>query len=100
MRRLASRGAVLRQRRRFVVILVLSIASVLLLAPSGPAASDHAGTVYVQTNTAPVNYVITFDRASDGTLSNPVRYATLGAGNPTGIRRSASRTPTAPGRST
>jgi 6-phosphogluconolactonase len=83
-RRFASAAAVLRHRRRLVVIVATAVCGVLWLAPSGPAASDAAGTVYVQTNTAPVNYVIAFDRANDGTLSNPVRYATLGVGNPGG----------------
>ena len=81
-RSLAVRGALLRHRRRLVVTAALAVCGVLWLAPSGPAASDHEGTVYVQTNTAPVNYVVAFDRAHDGTLSNPVRYATLGAGKP------------------
>lgn len=83
-RSFAGAGAVLRQRRRLVMIAAAAVCGVLWLAPGGPAASDHAGTVYVETNTAPVNYVIAFDRAHDGTLSNPVRYATLGAGNPAG----------------
>jgi len=83
-RRFASAGAVLRYRRRLVVIAAAAVVGVLWLAPSGPAASDNAGAVYVETNTAPVNYVIAFDRAHDGTLSNPVRYATGGAGNPAG----------------
>lgn len=72
------------RRGRFAVLVVLSICGVLWLAPNGPAASDHEGSVYVETNTAPANYVIAFDRAHDGTLSNPVRYATGGAGNPAG----------------
>jgi 6-phosphogluconolactonase len=81
-RRFASAGAVLRHRRRLVVIAAAAVCGVLWLAPSGPAESNSDGTVYVQTNTAPVNYVLAFDRSHDGTLGAPVRYATLGVGKP------------------
>src|SRR5579864_9388904 len=81
-RSFGSLEAVLRHRRRLAVAVAAAAVGVLWLAPSGPAASDTEGTVYVQTNTAPVNYVLAFDRSHDGTLGAPVRYATHGVGKP------------------
>ncbi len=38
----------------------------------------------MQTNTAPINYVVAFDRRHDGTLTLAGRFATGGMGKPTG----------------
>ncbi len=60
-----------------------ALAALVWLASAAPAvAGDKA--VYVQTNTAPDNFVIVFDRASNGHLSFAARVATGGAGKPAG----------------
>ena len=68
---------------RGVRALVLGAVSATALAVAGPAlAGGSPGAVYVQTNTAPINYVQAFTRGSDGALTIAGRYATGGAGNP------------------
>jgi 6-phosphogluconolactonase (cycloisomerase 2 family) len=60
---------------------LLVLVSFLSFGPTVSAlAADHA--VYVQTNTAPDNFVIVFDRAANGQLTLSGRVATGGAGKP------------------
>jgi 6-phosphogluconolactonase (cycloisomerase 2 family) len=68
--------------RRSVVLLSSAIAAAAFLAPQALAGGKDA--VYVQTNTAPVNWVLEFERKKDGSLNAPTRYATGGAGKPAG----------------
>ena len=65
------------------LLVVGGVAAVALVSAS-PAftGSGSPGAVYVQTNTAPVNYVQVFTRGSDGALATAGRYATGGSGNP------------------
>jgi 6-phosphogluconolactonase (cycloisomerase 2 family) len=65
---------------------VTALAAVVALLWLGSAVTALAGdrAVYVQTNTAPANFVIIFDRGSDGHLTLAGRLATGGVGNPTG----------------
>jgi 6-phosphogluconolactonase len=58
-------------------LVAFGAASMLLLG----AATANA-TVYVETNTAPHNFVQTFHRAANGSLVAGPRYATGGVGNP------------------
>ena len=74
-------------RRRGILIGCLAICAAALWAPtaqtgSGPGGRD--GAVYVQTNTAPNNYVMVFDRNPNGTLAPAGQVATGGVGNPAG----------------
>jgi 6-phosphogluconolactonase len=63
--------------------LVAAAVGVVALAAAAPAfAGGSPGAVYVQTNTAPTNYVQVFTRGSDGALATAGRFATGGAGNP------------------
>jgi 6-phosphogluconolactonase (cycloisomerase 2 family) len=67
----------------FAAASLLVLVSLLSLGSTGTAlAGDQA--VYVQTNTAPDNFVIVFNRASNGHLTLSGRFATGGAGKPTG----------------
>ena len=61
---------------------IAALCGFLLMASSGTAAFGSPRAVYVQTNSAP-NYVLAFDRNSDGTLGGAIRYATGGNGKPT-----------------
>lgn len=61
-------------------VLLLGVVAATLWAPQALAGGKDA--VYVQTNTAPANYVLAFDRNADGTLGASTRYATGGAGKP------------------
>ena len=65
--------------RRAAVLAVATLA-VMLWAPQ--ALAGGKGAVYVQTNTAPANYVVAFPRSHDGSLGAAVRYATGGVGKP------------------
>jgi 6-phosphogluconolactonase len=72
-------------RRRGILLACLVICAAALLAP--PAQTDNGSgrsAVYVQTNTAPVNYVQIFNRNHDGTLTTAGRVATGGVGKPAG----------------
>jgi 6-phosphogluconolactonase (cycloisomerase 2 family) len=74
-----------RYRRRGILLACLVICAAALFAP--PAQTDDGSgrsAVYVQTNTAPVNYVQIFDRNHDGTLTAAGRVETGGVGKPTG----------------
>jgi 6-phosphogluconolactonase (cycloisomerase 2 family) len=65
----------------------LVICATALLAPTAQTDDGHSngrGAVYVQTNTAPANYVMVFDRSSNGTLTPAGRVATGGVGKPAG----------------
>jgi 6-phosphogluconolactonase len=73
------------RRRRGLLVVVMAAAGSVLWAPQAvPADTDGRGAVYVQTNTAPVNYVQVFDRNKDGTLTTAGRYPTGGVGRPGG----------------
>lgn len=65
-------------------LLVVGGFTAIALVSASPATtgSGSPGAVYVQTNTAPVNYVQVFTRGPDGALTTAGRYATGGAGNP------------------
>ncbi len=67
-------------RARRGALLVGAVAAATLWAPQALAGGKDA--VYVQSNTAPANFVIAFDRNSDGTLGAATRYATGGVGKP------------------
>ena len=56
----------------------------LLCIASAASALGGEGAVYVQTNTAPTNYVVVFDRSHDGTLTLVGRVPTGGVGKPAG----------------
>jgi 6-phosphogluconolactonase len=77
-------------RMRRSVVLLCGVAALFgapqALANGGDNDNDIGGrsSVYVQTNTAPANFVMAFDRNRDGTLDAPVRYATGGVGKPAG----------------
>jgi 6-phosphogluconolactonase len=73
-------------RRRGIVLGCLAVCAAALWAPTAQTGSEHGqnGQVYVQTNTAPNNYVMVFDRASNGTLTPAGQVATGGVGKPTG----------------
>jgi len=66
-------------RARRSGLLLGALAAAMLWAPQALAGKN---AVYVQTNTAPANFVIAFDRHDDGTLGEATRYATGGAGKP------------------
>jgi 6-phosphogluconolactonase len=71
-------------RASWVFALLFGIFALLALAAptSARPAGGDAGAVYVQTNTAPTNYVQILTRNADGTLTLAGRVATGGAGNP------------------
>jgi 6-phosphogluconolactonase len=73
-------------RRRGILLACLVICAAALWAPTAQTDEGNNGrrAVYVQTNTAPANYVMVFDRASNGTLTPAGRVATGGAGKPAG----------------
>ena len=99
--------ATFRRRQRFLAACIAAFWGVLLVPQAlgdrdekqGFDDGDGQRAVYVQTNTAPVNYVMAFDRSSDGTLTPAGRFATGEAGKPAGTRRSGSRSSTARARS-
>ena len=65
--------------------LILTLLPVAALAPPAAAAAP-AGHVYVQTNSAPGNTVVAFDRDANGHLTYDETVATGGLGNaPTGL---------------
>jgi 6-phosphogluconolactonase len=64
------------------VLVVGGVAAAALAVASPAFTGGSPGAVYVQTNTAPVNYVQAFTRGSDGALVTAGRYATGGSGNP------------------
>jgi 6-phosphogluconolactonase (cycloisomerase 2 family) len=72
-------------RRSVAFALLLGVIALLALAgpvSAKPAGGGAAGAVYVQTNTAPTNYVQILTRNHDGTVTLAGRVATGGAGNP------------------
>jgi len=70
-------------RRRGILIACLVVCATALWAP--PAlADDGKKAVYVQSNTAPFNSVLVFDRNHDGTLTPAGSVMTGGAGKPAG----------------
>src|SRR5687768_1244697 len=73
-------------RQRGILLGCLVICAAGLFAPAGQTdqSNGRSGAVYVQTNTAPQNYVMVFDRASDGTVTPAGRVATGGVGKPAG----------------
>ena len=68
--------------RRFLVACIAVLGGLLWLGPAGQAAPAPDGAVYVQTNTAPTNHVLVFNRSQNGTLTLAGRFATGGAGKP------------------
>ena len=74
--------------RAYVAATVLAAIAGFIFVASAPAAPPPAnpaeGAVYVQSNTAPANYLIAFARHHDGTLTFQTRYPTLGVGKPAG----------------
>lgn len=75
-------GCTRSSRARRGPLLLAALVVVTLWAPAALAGGKNA--VYVQTNTAPANYVLAFDRNTDGTLGASTRYATGGVGKPAG----------------
>ena len=79
-------------RKRGFVLGCLAICAAALWAPTAqtvPVAGNgggpgREGAVYVQTNTAPANYVMVFDRNHNGTLTAAGQVATGGVGKPAG----------------
>lgn len=73
-------------RRRGILLGCLVICAAALFAPTAQTdgGQGQRGAVYVQTNTAPANYVMVFDRNSNGTLTPAGRVATGGVGKPAG----------------
>lgn len=68
--------------RRALLVLGLALAAIPATA-STALAGTAVGAVYVQTNTAPANFVRVFYRASDGTLTPGPTVATGGSGSAT-----------------
>jgi 6-phosphogluconolactonase len=78
-----------RFRKRGILIACLVVCTAALWAPTAQTVptidtGSGKGAVYVQTNTAPDNYVMVFDRNHDGTLTPAGQVATGGAGKPAG----------------
>ena len=76
-------------RRRGILIGCLVICSAALWAPTAQTVPTvdtgrGNGAVYVQTNTAPNNYVMVFNRNHNGTLTAAGQVATGGVGKPAG----------------
>ena len=67
--------------------LTLGFAALLLVAigDSASAGSTKSGMVYVLSNRASANRVLTFDRAADGSLTQAGSYATGGLGSGAGL---------------
>jgi 6-phosphogluconolactonase (cycloisomerase 2 family) len=68
--------------RRALLVLGLALAAIPATASTALAGSA-VGAVYVQTNTAPANFVRVFFRAADGTLTPGPMVATGGSGSAT-----------------
>ena len=73
-------------RRRGILLGCLVICAAAFFTPTAQTVggNGHSGAVYVQTNTAPANYVMVFDRNPNGTLTPAGRVATGGVGKPAG----------------
>lgn len=70
-----------RRHGRFSAIVIASLVMVGLTVAAGPANAVTVGAVYTQTNTSP-NFVQTYARATDGTLTAGPAVATGGNGSP------------------
>ncbi len=69
--------------KRGVVVACLAVIAAVLWAPTAMADNERKA-VYVQSNTAPFNTVLIFDRNHDGTLTPAGSVLTGGAGQPAG----------------
>jgi 6-phosphogluconolactonase (cycloisomerase 2 family) len=66
--------------RLLVASWVLAAGLALVLADNATAGGDESGAVYVQSNSAPLNYVHVLNRAADGRITNGGAFATGGSG--------------------
>jgi 6-phosphogluconolactonase (cycloisomerase 2 family) len=64
--------------------ILVSVLAAAAMTTGAQAASARTSTVYVQTNSAPANYVQTFTANNRGVLTAGPLFATGGAGNPSG----------------
>ncbi|HEY2464581.1 MAG TPA: beta-propeller fold lactonase family protein [Steroidobacteraceae bacterium] len=68
-------------KKRILLIGAMAASFVLPAVSSARPENADAHAVFVMTNDADANEVVAFDRAEDGTLSNPQRYKTDGRGS-------------------
>jgi 6-phosphogluconolactonase (cycloisomerase 2 family) len=66
--------------RLLVASWVLAAGLALALADTATAGGDESGAIYVQSNSAPLNYVHVLDRGPDGRITNGPAVATGGSG--------------------
>jgi len=84
---------------RLIAALTITAATLTIAGPGTVAASsDHAGTVYIETNAASGNAVAAYQRHADGTLSWSADYATGGTGTGAGLASQGSIALSADGR--
>ncbi len=86
-------------QHRFMAAVTVAAAALTIVGPGTAAASsDHAGTVYIETNAASGNAVAAYDRHADGTLTWSADYATGGTGTGAGLGSQGSVALSADGR--
>ena len=84
---------------RIMAAVTVAAAALTIVGPGTvAAASDHAGTIYLETNAASGNAIAAYQRHADGTLTWSANYATGGTGTGAGLASQGSVTLSADGR--
>jgi 6-phosphogluconolactonase (cycloisomerase 2 family) len=84
---------------RILAAVTIAAAALAIVGPGAVAASsDHAGTVYIETNAASGNAVAAYQRHADGTLTWSANYPTGGNGTGAGLASQGSIALSADGR--